>query len=357
MPPPPLVFQEQTGPKRRVALAGRSLPKELALGSSQRHEIEWNPGSGEATLQIFGPSLEPISLAGAWHTRYLANQEAVAVLNGSTQILDTVELSNLFESLCECGQLIRLSWNSMVRYGIITQFKTVFARPEDATWEMEFKPISKTGTAAAPVNPKRPSLAGFSAQLDAAAAALLTQRQTPPAVPVDTSILKEFDRAIARLGEMAGEVQDTISGYATQVLDVATATRRTMAHVSEALQNVRSGIEMIQSTTYRELLAITDQGEATVGQIVATAGWLYEIERTGGTFRRRAFEFRDAMQDRVITEYLGTYTVVAGDDLMSIAQRYYQSQDPWWRIAEANGLLSAEVSPGTLLLLPRLPDA
>ena len=356
MPPPPLIFEEQTGPKRRIALAGRSLPKELPIGSEQRHEIEWNPGSGEATLQIFGPSLDPITMSGKWQTRYLSNQEAVAVLNGNTQMLSLVELSDLFESLCNCGQLIRMSWNSLVRYGIITKFKVVFARVDDATWELEFKPSSKSGTTPAPINPKRPSLAGFSAQLDAAADALLTQRQTPPAVPIDTSLLKAFDRTITQLGEMAGQVKDTISGYATQALDVATATRRTMAHVAETLQNVRDGIEMIQATTYRELIAITDQGEATVGQIVATAGWLYEIERSGGTFRRRALEFRDAMQDRVFTEYLGTYTVVSGDDLMGIAQRYYHSQDVWWRIAEANGLLSAEVQPGTLLLLPRLPN-
>src|SRR5207244_2561581 len=124
-------FEELGGRKRKVELNGRCAPIDvIKFGREQRHEITWNPGSPDATLQVSGSSKKPISFKGVWRDRYMLgdNPEGIARIgqtNGGTgsQVASAFDLCTLFEAICDQGQQVRFSWGRVVFFGIIGEFE------------------------------------------------------------------------------------------------------------------------------------------------------------------------------------------------------------------------------------------
>jgi hypothetical protein len=62
---------------------------------------------------------------------------------------------------------------------------------------------------------------------------------------------------------------------------------------------------------------------------------------------------RETVRAMVIEPFRDLIPMPQGVTLRKLALEYYGSADDWATIADANGLTSSEVAPGTMLLIPQ----
>ena len=120
----------------RVELRGRAMPyQEVEWGITQRIEKTNYSGSVTASQQVIGPVDDDTKFEGEWKARYLPNsvfRDGVAL---SADPRDTV---NLFRDLARVGAILRVTWNGIVRTGIISEFTPSWKRPTDVLWSLTF---------------------------------------------------------------------------------------------------------------------------------------------------------------------------------------------------------------------------
>src|SRR5690606_21640253 len=187
----PLIIEEVTGPKRSITLRGRSLPyQEVSWGGEQRVNINFHAGNPVATAQVVGPTYKPTVLKGTWKDTFLnatpaedvatyvqyevgTEENSPILLNfpsinifepgtvggatftsggsveGSKQQAKTARaVRDAFELIRRSGQLLRVEWGSLVRYGYLTNTTFTHTRgaETDIGWELEFEWIGDTHT-------------------------------------------------------------------------------------------------------------------------------------------------------------------------------------------------------------------
>src|ERR1700690_3424684 len=119
-------IQELTGPDLRlVVLQGRGLPyRPFKLSTNQRVELEWLPGSPEATSTVLSSKEDPATLNGYWKDKFIgvsgqddsAGQGPPPILSQGVGIPPVIDASRLFDSLCRYGQLLEVTWLSTKRH-------------------------------------------------------------------------------------------------------------------------------------------------------------------------------------------------------------------------------------------------
>ena len=156
-------IQEITGDQREFRFTGRALPyRPFTISGTQRHDLTWYAGSPEGTLQILGAKEEDTSINGWWKDRFLMPIDAMAVdtrieagLASSTaqaagqngelgaqingQPVENVRgLAEAVDDMRRKGQLVEVTWMSIVRRGIIKSFRQTWHTAQDLEWELQF---------------------------------------------------------------------------------------------------------------------------------------------------------------------------------------------------------------------------
>lgn len=79
-------------------------------------------------------------------------------------------------------------------------------------------------------------------------------------------------------------------------------------------------------------------------------GYIIEFKEGDKAFYRTPLYYRGSVGDRY-------HVVAAGESLLNIAQKYYNSQNPWYLIADANSSIIEDIfslTVGITLLIPDL---
>lgn len=376
--PFPFVVEELTGPAREVTLRGRSLPyRKVTWESEQRLNINWFVGNPVASTQVLGRKLLPTTITGIWKDRFLFDDSNAAVLRNfpplsvgalpgtnviggpsfaSAGSIPTAAafrarvLRDAFQAINDAGQLVRVEWGSLARFGFLQHVKWIHDREEDIEYSMTFEWIG--------VTPVQPRLA-FKPKLDV------------------LGFLSKLLAALNRILDLLLKLNAFISGQLSRIFAVITSIQAFITLMSEALQSLVSfalaPFEILQSLkgilTSLKLACFDLMIECS---IIAGA---YGTDQPG-TFtnivdkidlsiftklmRKYTQELGAEAQEQIeqidavlVSDIIAVVNMPARMTLRDISLRFYGTADRWRELAQRNGLTTSKPPQGALILVPR----
>jgi len=376
----PVTIAEVTGPLRSVILRGRSLPyRGVAWEGEQRVEIKWFPGSPVAQSQVLGNTLLQTQMEGIWKDAFLAHPDSRAVLTNFAPVgpagtpgarvvggqsftssgavpgqLGYAErarvLRDAVDQIQRSGQLLRVEWGSMVRFGHLKRARFTHDREEDIAWELEF---AWTGTALAAPKPRKPPVLVPNTLLQALAQALATL-QTSLAKAQALAGNNPVSQGLATLTSLVTSYLAALEGLAK----LAFLPTQVLGGLLQQLTQIRLAALSLAQTIRGIPAAYTAKGkgdspaEVNLAQEAALAV-LRNLLQLGLLSADQYAELSRLRQDGI----LGYAVVSAAETLRDLATRYYGTPNSWTQIASANGIKSSSPPAGTVVVIPQLPNA
>lgn len=373
----PLSIQEHTGLKRQVTLRGQSLPfRKVAFPKELRATIKYFPGERVGQAQVLGPTWGPTTIEGHWADCKLdrpgngallinfppigqAGKPGSGVLGGKSfasagvpGLLSTAQrarvLRDAFFALQDGGQLLKVEWGSIVRYGFMTSFTPTHDSEEDIFWEAEFEWI---GDSPAPQRPKLKLDLGVNkllATLLAAAQAFIDQANRYLALAygkvafVEQRIKKVFNIVVQIMDSLTNAVNlafvplNTLALLKQQFTACILAARdllATLRAVPAAYRSLRDGNDPRETVLAEEFAAAIAYNAAQLG-----------LEMADGKARIAELEQPDLV---------GVYTAGANETLRDISIKSYGTPDEWQTLADYNGIRGSVAPAGATIRVPR----
>jgi hypothetical protein len=120
---------------------------------------------------------------------------------------------------------------------------------------------------------------------------------------------------------------------------------------SLAIQMTNAGQAMVQQTSDQS----AEEWIATdfVGDVLVMETFRHDLAAAARALWFAALVARESVRARVVDDYLAVINMPGSKTLRDIALEYYGDADAWTTIADANGLTSATVPAGTVIVIPR----
>jgi hypothetical protein len=377
----PFTIAETTGDARVLTLRGRSLPyRGVSWGQEQRVEIKYFPGNPVAQAQVLGPTWTDTTIRGMWKDTFLYNDDSKATLvnfpaiasagrPNSTDFADVGGRSfasggsvpglvgearrartvrDAMFMMQRAGQLLRVEWGSMVRFGFIADFQADHDREEDIRWEVTFKWIGDTVATPSVLKKPRLDVPGLLARLLALVQAFLNQVNAVlaliyGAVQLVTqrirkigSLITGFLEALNRMASLVfvpAEMFGVLKQQLTSIILAVRDLRATLARIPQAYSAAKSG------ATASEQNAAVEASQA--------------ISFNARKLGVEAAETREQLREAEESDILGVVQVRENITLRDIATDFYGAPDDWTIIADFNGLSSSIVQRGTTVHVPK----
>lgn len=197
----------------------------------------------------------------------------------------------------------------------------------------------------------------------------------PPTFPMANDALADLDAGIKRVAAATQAIADTIGNVTALVLAPFGVARAVMAlcdtirgqadglrdflknQVPGDLRTNRAG----SSTTIKAQMASRPAALSAAGALgfadtMIAAEYVHRVDGILKQIVSAAVLQKDEYARRVERTAVAVVTTREGDDLRSLASRFYGSPHDWKRIAQANGLTSAGLTAGLNLIIPRSSD-
>jgi len=401
------------GGSRGLQLQGRGLPfRPLSLVTSQRMTLTWLAGYSEATAQPRGAKEDVTTIRGKWSDKYLstdataaadlgplgnafsavdnaigsvaskvglgsslggvANSEIPVTYKGE-RVEKAYKAAEIVDNMVRGAILVEVRWDNHARRGFITKFSKDWHTALDLEWEMELSWISRA-EAAPPVTAQELSM-GSTASLFQSLADALNTEALPPTFPMASDALADLDAGIKRIAATSQAIADTVGNITSLSLAPYGVARGVMAlcdtirgqadalgdflagQVPADLRTNRAGsstgakAQMASRPAALSAATSTSFGDAMVC-------WEY-VRRVSGILKQikaSAVIQKDEFSRKVERQTVAVVTTREGDDLRSLATKYYGSPNEWKRIAQANGLTSAALTAGLSVAIPKTAD-
>lgn len=299
------------------------------------------PGADRPTEQVLGWSFEPFTLSGEWQ-----DQHAGAGFAQKTR--------TAFEQMFQRGNVVRIRFEKIVIYGLITQYTPTYYNAHRCGYEFTVSPHTR----------REPTLDGRRPRMDAPA----------PKSPAEHHrlLLEATNQAIALNATAPGFVLE--EDWATIVGDYLAGWLADLAVVSNAIDAVLGPIEQAVEAMSRvaqtfayvrgsaselvfRLAILRSDTEAAFEGIESSLAFDVWVKNTARLGRQMVLRAGDAERDarrHVKPEAKALYAPHKGESLYGISQRFYGTPHKWRAIASRNGLRSPFALTGTeLLAIPR----
>lgn len=375
----PLFIQETSGDGRTLVLRGRSLPyRGVSWPSELRVNIKYFPGNPTGQAQVLGPSWLPTEMNGMWKDSFLFNDDSRVTLlgfpnvgsagrPGSTQFggksfqsggsipgnigeaRRARTVRDAFYILQRAGQLLRVEWGSLVRYGFLREFDPNHDREEDIRWSAKFEWIGDTAAA-----PKLRLLPKFDAP--GLLAAILAAVQA--FLNAINAALAQIFGAVQLITQRITKIGSLIAGF-IEALNSLISLVFVPAEMFGVLKQQLTGIILAVKDLLDTIRSIPaaygaqkEGGSPTDVNLAAAAA--QAIAFNAAKLGVEAATTRDQLGDLASPDLLGTFTSPDEVTLRDVATQFYGAPDNWTRIADFNGLAGSVVPRGTVLRIPRL---
>ena len=359
MPAEAFIIRELTGSQRSVSLRHRALPyRPIIFPSSQAYVQRWYPGNAIATLQVLGPREGDVEIRGFWKDRFLLDPRAESgggnvELEGfddipnDDQTVSAEDLVIVFQRLRAAGNTIEVRWGPEVRRGILSRFEPNYQRTEDIEWTAVFswsqrgdRPAIRAALQADTVQEVRAALDEFDAAL---------ADEPPGLLPTIVSAIRtgadEYRRAVFAFTEILVQIQTTATVGTAIFQNVLTQAGR-IVQLGRALKTGTLDLP------YVDLLPI-DAVEA----IFAAETWKQNVGSTTRNVDSTSVQASNDVARAAVPDAIATIIVRENETLRLIALQFYDDADAWPVIADANGLVGSDVEAGTVIVVPRAPQA
>ncbi len=401
---------------REIVLRGRTLPYQgVGWGTTQRVDINYFPGNPVAIAQVIGATWNDTTCTGRWSDLFLRNDEhAPDLINFATlaetalpdvdaavanrlpttglQDLPDNTTSTTFQSggalpprkartagairdaiyaLCRGGQLLRVEWGAIVRYGYIGEFTPTHDREQDIDWEIMFKWIGKEPTQPQPqpeskdlvsaiefVQSRVLTIIEFLSSGDRPSQIEVFDRLPSSSLNAHAIFIEQYRRQfIQYVRKINSSSKDLFSALERIVRAITPIDPR------ELFGNVRGAMDGLVQATNEMLDAFETLG-AAVGTARTTHGSPADVTVVDGlqrAFRKLALELaaearrQQAEIDRFLTPRIKTIVrPYAGTTLRDISIQEYGTANNWRAIQDFNGLPDSVVPAGTVIRVPEI---
>ncbi len=367
----------QTPKGDKLTLAGRALPYQgLSLEGSMRMETTWYPGNAVATIQMLGAEEKPTTITGMWKDKFLRSltddvipravePTAIALLN-EQPLPDVDNLVKAVERMRLSGQLLKVTWGTITRIGVMSRFKQNWVRFEDVEWEMEFQWISR-GEKQSPVTSSVPPEAfSFSKTMgelvDALKKAVDVGVGVVNTVTVPFQVIEEFtdtvDEALSIIEGAADEMASAVDN-ATQLISLPQdASARALAAAESIKSSASTIITAVEGTPPLELIKTATPEALDLGDALQADTYARGIKDAARALQAfvaaQGDELRAGLDNDTL---LAVFVARAPLDLRDVSQQYYNTPDQWRRLLTYNQLTTSQLNIGALVLVPKLENA
>lgn len=351
MPASDVTIEEVSGANPlRIVLRGRALPYQGVKFSGQmRTATTWYPGNPKATQQVLGEELEDTELHGTWKVKFLREGTDYEVSGGDYfgGDLASENLVSAFELLRARGVQLRLTWGTIVRYGLLRNFEANWLREEDVEWTAEFE---WNGTTEQLVRQGDGTVLGQSVledmqRLDDSATLI---PQSSLAIGFTEAALAFRSTNRARTLQLLGAVRNVLTR--TQ-----TAAQSAQAMVSRATYLAADAIgygSLLRDTNYVHTSLLDD-----VASVLRIEVW--RLRMSSSVLRTAAAGAHEAQVTELSFQPPAQEVVVVRQrtTLRQLAITAYGDADAWQQIAAANRLPGSVVEAGQRVVIPRRTQA
>lgn len=365
----PFWIEQQAGRKRTIELDGRALPHPggVRWGGEQRMETVWLPGSPDAIAQLFGPKEKPMSVSGRWGDAYMAGPTPDCVVKVDGRVFaSALEAAQLLDLVRQEGSLLRVAYESEVRYGFLKSFEYgPFAEGRTLAridWSMEFEWISRAGSPSAPALPNQ---IGTSALANRVAILLQQVEATYDKLQGQADTIRDaLFTPVAKLRSIAGTANSVASSWLQRASTAADAAQATIGLTGELAANAYDLANAARSTTYSQAAAIQNgvvqtrsvgglQADPGLGKSLIVARDSHQVETHARNLAQLADSVRADTDSAIYSADPQLAYAQSGEDLRDVALRVLGSADSARDIMVYNGLDGYEVLAGTPILIPR----
>lgn len=381
----PFSIEETTGDKKRaIILRGQSLPQvgkrgeEGGVGfpTEMRVNVHYYPGNPIADTQTLGTMWGDTEIYGRWTDSKLRQDANAAVLvnfppidavaglgdggfsggntfaSSGTVPSDTARrariLRDAFYEIQRRGQLLKVTWGSIARFGYIANFDPRNKNDFEIYWSMTFKWAGDTDAPQELL--EKPSLdpPGLLARLVALLQGFLDEMNRLLALIYGN--IQAVQQKIRRIGTLVTDFIEIINQFTNLVFAPAEmfgVIEQQIASIKVAIQDLVSTFRAIPgayspSKEGADQEQINETAEAIAAIIANALALGLDIEEIG----RKLAGIRES-------DILGVEIVQQGQSLRDIAREYYGNPTAWPGLAQYNGLTSSVVPAGTVVRIPR----
>lgn len=399
--PFPMVITQETGSRRAIVLRGRSMPyRPVAWGERQRVKYSWFPGNPIAAAQVIGAEFKPTTMTGMWKDVFLfekthapdlfnfpklaaaaipppgvtagvipptANIDSAnaATLTSGPQggqtfqaggsipanqpakrartIRDAMRLIGLE------GQVIRVEWGSVVRFGFLEEWDFDHHREEDIEFELKFGWIGeKAAQDPLIVKPKIDVLGILAKIREALAKVLLAFLKLIKLINDQLTRITQFIRLLQNFIDDLGGLLEGLLSFALAPLDIVQGIRGILTQIRLTSLDLMRTVNSIQVQTGG--LGPLALGMTSFTEILAL---LKETRETAANLALEAVNDLRELESLDFSDLLAVFTSPGGITLRDVAMRFYGNAQGWRIIAARNGLTGSIVPRGTVLQIPR----
>jgi archaellum component FlaC/uncharacterized membrane protein len=396
--PSSLNIQELQGERNNLELVGRALPyRPLTFEGSMRAEFTWYPGNPIATVQMLGPQEGTTSINGMWKDRFIKTtshlgipilgQTGKAYYNGS--IIDNVsDLVKLADGFRRRGQLVEVTWDDIVRQGIISKFKQSWTRPEDVEWEMEFTWMSQgedelpivfnvlaniadaingivdaVNNLVEAINELKDEFAAIASWVNAvnnlidgivAAASGLVDlaKQAVKLAVAPFAIVGNMVAACQTIGDQCKELVKTFESLPGRIVRAVGVT----GEAESTIVRSREADAIPTPTRVVALSGVGDPNAESQGEVLAAERVIRKAKRAARKLKAAVVQRQQELiaQSQDQTKPLATIIARDGMDLRDVSTQYYGTPGEWIRLMLYNGFNTSRLLAGDVVIVPQL---
>jgi hypothetical protein len=334
----PVVIKEIGGLQRPIVLYDTTLPREgseTTLGERMRGKETWYTGATEATVQVLGPSYEPIRFAGMLEDRRTG-------VPGSA-----VLLMWLIRMVGKAGRIVLFNYGPILRRCRWVRHSFKIRSLQQIAYEIELQPIGDEQ------RDRKRIKKGINAT---------------PSVDKVLELSAEVDGDLVQVG---GKAATQASGEMQKVLELT-------IEGSESLEGVAQQGAVVDQSLASLALSKFDSARSALGNAVnhiRDLGWEDVSQSDFAALAGRGLDVLNIHSGvNAVAQALGDvrtkvaalageatggqiYIAAGGDTLHSIAKEFYGTADRWFDIMRANGKQVPTVDAGEQLLLRDVPTA
>ncbi len=382
---------------RGIVLRGRSLPFEgVSWGTELNVDINYFPGNPVAIAQVVGSQWTDTTMNGRWSDRFLIADENAPNIIGFPDLAaeqlpepdpgpeirfptiptflnppsePTTESGGVVPAarartaravrdalyqLSRGGQLLKVEWGSIARFGYLAEFTPTHDREQDIHWEMRFAWIGDTDAQPKPQPRSKDLVSTLKLVLQFYEDLITFLRSATLFVETYKRKLTQFLR---RMDSLASDLVSTLERLVRVTTPVT--PNNLWGNTKSSLQGMRSAIADFLST-FRETGAKIRRMADTRGQDPAGGVIIDGMQRE---FRALAARLAaSATREQATIDRFATPNIkavvrpYAGISLRDVSIDQYGTPNNWRAIQEFNGFPDSVVPAGAIVRVPDIPS-
>jgi hypothetical protein len=362
---PAFVIEEVTGEQRVVRLTSRALPyRPFTLKGMQSHDKTKYPASPIQSLQVLGPDEGSTTIKGQWKDRFIMQAgynvaapgldtsfapsiAGVPATVDNTPVANVLALVSLVDDMRRKGQLVKVTWMEISRFGLIASFSQSWNTVNDVEWEIEFEWVSQA----------EDPLAARVALPSADATALPGDAQHS-FVQTVAAVAKSIVSIAQDAADAIETVEDTVQRTITQIQSTVQNGVDGLLAPVDAARNLAAMTQTLVSS-YSETMDYVvsrTQEELSFGEFLSQSARALASRRTCRAARDQAANAQRAMLVQIDPDLIGIVRARANDDLRRVAEAFYGDANAWRMLLTYNHLESSRLAAGDIVLIPKRPQ-